>query len=143
MERKPCPDGTEALPRWNGGREPPKPPAAKGLPALAASGRRRPEGTREPPPTEAAAIAAAAGRVAAGSGSRGGGTNRGRSGSGAGLEWNPGRAGVESGGLGLLAAGGGRAWPAYQRPAGAKRTPIAPGDPEGRPPKKGISHVLQ
>lgn len=99
MERKPCQDGTEALPRWNVGREPPDRPAGRGSPALAASARRRPEGTREPPPTEAAAIAAAAGRVAAGSGSRGGGTHRGRSGSGAGLEWNPGRAGVESGWL--------------------------------------------
>lgn len=101
MERKPFPDGTEALPRWNGGREPPDRPAGRGLPALAATARRSRLRRREPPPTEAAAIAAAAGRVAAGNGSRGGGTNRGRSGSGEGLEWNPGRAGVESGGLGL------------------------------------------
>lgn len=85
MKRKPFPDGTEALPRWNGGREPPDRPAGRGLPALAASGRRSGFATREPPPTEAAAIAAAAGRMAAGSGSRGGGTNRGRSGSGEGL----------------------------------------------------------
>lgn len=59
MERKPCPDGTEALPRWNGGREPPDRPAGRGLPALAACGRRRGFATRVPEGRTVAAGAAA------------------------------------------------------------------------------------
>ena len=82
MERKPCPDGTEALPRWNEGREPPDRPAGRGLPALAACGRRSRLRRRVPEGRTVAAGAAAliAAGVEAG---------QGWSGIRAGLEWNP------------------------------------------------------